>query len=270
MNHENITAREILAHLAIKNRGEWAKIRADVQTRAQIPPEDVAKSIEGSRGFVTILDSDGYPQSLTAIPQPPFVLFFEGDVDVLKTPSDRILSVAGDRAASDYGLSCAERMGKACAERGIVLCAKVARGCGSTALRACAKAGGKCIGVMSGGIDRPYPNRKDTEDTVADILASGGVVVSEYPDGTDPQATAFALSSRVVAALCKALYVPQMKKTGGTAMTVAFALNGGKDVGAAPFEAGTPDVANNGLIEAGAILVDDVDAFLTETYHGRN
>jgi predicted Rossmann fold nucleotide-binding protein DprA/Smf involved in DNA uptake len=61
-----------------------------------------------------------------------------------------------------------------------------------------------------------------------------------------------------------------MGKNGGAAITVAFALNGNKDIAAAPFEAGDPEAANNELIRNGATLVDDAVAFLTETFLGQN
>lgn len=271
MNHENFTPRDLLAHLSIKHGGNWAKIYSDIQTKVKVDPQDLSDSLANNkRKFVTVLDEDAYPESFIKGVRPPFVLFLEGDAELLKTPSNKILSLAGDAAPSEYGAEQAKLMGKACADLGIVLCAKIANGCARQALLACATAGGKCIGVMSSGIDRPYPSKEKTEGTINAILAAGGVVISEHPDGADPTPGTFTSSGRLVAALGKALYVPQMGKNGGAAITVAFALNGNKDIAAAPFEAGDPEAANNELIRNGATLVDDAVAFLTETFLGQN
>ena len=258
------STRDVLVSMSIAYEGDWHKIYADLKNRK---PFDAAIR-EPATDCVTVLDAD-YPKELLQTSQPPFVLYVKGNADLLRASHDAILSIVGSRTPTDYAAKYSSEMGVACAKRGLILCAKVSKGCSRTALRACAEAGGKCIAVMSSGFDKPYPDDKENAKTVEAVLASGGVVISEYPMGTLPKPQNFVASSRIVAALGKALFVPQADARSGSMIAVAFALNAGKDVAALPFEATEgSNIQNNFLIANGAALVYDADGFLEEEYHG--
>lgn len=258
------SAREVLVSLSVAHEGDWNEINADIKIHK---PLDAANQ-KSADGCITILDAD-YPKELLQTSQPPFVLYVKGNADLLRASPDAILSIVGARTPTDYAAKYSAEMGVACAKRGLILCAKTSKGCSRKALRACADAGGRCIAVMSSGFDRPYPDDNENANLIDAVLASGGVVISEYPNGTLPKPQNFVASSRIVAALGKAMFVPQADAQSGTMIAVAFALNAGKDVAALPFEATEGSkIKNNFLIANGAALVYDADGFLEEEYHG--
>ena len=258
------SARDVLVSLSIAHEGNWNKIHADIKIHE---PFDMTIQ-KSTDDCITIVDAD-YPKELLQTSQPPFVLYVKGNADLLRASPDAILSVVGVRNPTDYAAKYSAEMGVACANRGLILCAKVSRGCARKALRACAEAGGRCIAVMSSGFDKPYPDDEENAKTIDAVLASGGVIVSEYPIGTLPKPESFVASSRIVTALGKALFVPQADVQSGAMIAVAFALNAGKDVAAIPFEATEGSkIQNNFLIANGAALVYDADGFLEEEYHG--
>lgn len=261
-----ISAKGILMYLSIKHSGDWDRIYADVKNKADVDGREIADAIAACpHRTVTILDPE-YPAALgKGSVNPPFVLYVEGDERLLSVSRDRILTVAGAGEPSDYSADFARRVGKACAERGVVLCAKLVRGCAIEALDACANAGGRCIAVMSSGIDRPYPRSKEMLWTMSAILNAGGAVVSEYPDGTEPKPVGFVMSARIVGAMGKVMFVPELRANGASAMAVSFALNAGNDVAVLPTRA-DDGTANNSLIKEGAMLVDDPDEFLDLEY----
>ena len=259
------SARDALVSMSVAYEGDWGKISADVKARKVPDATDPAPAVD----YVTILDEADYPKELLEIPQPPFVLYVKGNADLLRGSHDDVLSIAGSKSPTKYAAKYSAEIGVACAKRGVTLCAKLSRGCARKALRACAEAGGKCIAVMSSGFDRPYPDDNENANIVDAILASGGVIVSEYPIGTLPKPQNFVASSRIVAALGKALFIPQADAHSGTMVVIAHALNAGKDVAALPFEAAEGNnIQNNLLIANGAALVYDADGFLEEEYHG--
>lgn len=268
-NQRNLSARDIIVYLSLREKGDWDAIYRVIQNKGEIDREEAFQTVDGFDGkAITILDP-GYPKQLReGVARPPFVLYCSGDESLLSTPTDRILSVSGTREATDYALSYAQLMGVECANRGIVLCARFAQGCDAAALRACAKAGGKCIMVAIGGLDKPYaPNIDLYWETKELVESAGGVVVSEYPDGTEPAPAGSIGATRLVAGFGKALFVPQVWESGTPAFTaVTYALSFGRDVAALPFEAGTKCVMNNTLISEGAALVDDPAAFLDAEY----
>ena len=256
--HAAPTARDVLVLLSLIHQGDWNKINADIKIDKPLD----ATNQKFADDCITIVDAD-YPKELLQMSQPPFVLYVKGNADLLRASPDAILSIVGVRNPTDYAAKYSSEMGVACAKRGLILCAKVSRGCSRKALRACAEAGGRCIAVMSSGFDKPYPDDEENAKTIDAVLASGGVVISEYPMGTLPKPENFVASSRIVAALGKALFVPQADVQSGSMIAVAFALNAGKDVAAIPFEATEGSkIQNNFLIANGAALVYDADGFL--------
>ena len=262
--HAAPTARDVLVLLSIVHEGDWNKINADIRIHK---PLDVTIQ-KSTDDCITIVDAD-YPKELLQTSQPPFVLYVKGNADLLRASPDAILSIVGSRTPTDYAAKYSSEMGVACAKHSVILCAKVSKGCSRTALRACAEAGGRCIAVMSSGFDKPYPDDKENAKTIEAVLASGGVIVSEYPMGTLPKPQNFVASSRIVAALGKAMFVPQADAQSGSMIAIAFALNAGKDVAALPFEATEGSkIQNNFLIANGAALVCDANGFLEEEYHG--
>lgn len=260
-NLGTITPRDALLWHVLKAQGDWGKIFAAIKARAgeEIDPEKAHEMIDAlTTTPVTILEEEKYPAQLKEAVQPPFALFAEGDIGLLSTPAEKILSFAGAKNAAPYAIRHSSLIGAECAKRGIVLCAQLSRGCSMEALRACSEAGGKCIIMMPGTLGRA--------DVVDSVLAAGGVVVSEFPDGAEATAESCMRTNRIVAAMGRALFAPQVSSCTESAVAVAFALNYGKDVATLPFEAGTAGVMNNGMISDGAILVENAGEFLEEEY----
>ena len=245
-NQDLLTPREAIIILAQRNQGDWEATSRDIKRKV---PVDRAELREEKA--VTALDPE-YPAALMRNSvKMPFVLFYEGDPTVLN--SDRIVSVAGvHKGVTEYELENAEAFGAECAKRGVVLCAKAAAGCNLTALSACAKAGGKCIAVLGSGLgETVYPCGIQAHAVFKAITASGGVIVSEYPKGTQASPTRMAMSNRIVAAIGGSMLVFAMRKSGGGAITVAYALNLGTDIAALPHPIGEDDMCNL-LIRDGA------------------
>jgi len=78
----------------------------------------VVKTISRYKNFITYNDEQ-YPDALRNIFEPPAVLFFEGELSLLKTQS--ILAVVGSRKADRYGASIAKEYSKSLSETGIII-----------------------------------------------------------------------------------------------------------------------------------------------------
>ena len=83
-------SKKIILYLALKYNGEWSKIYADIKNKV-IPSneeiERVASAYQG--GYITIIDKD-YPNELKQAQKPPFVLFYQGDLNLLNRREKRL------------------------------------------------------------------------------------------------------------------------------------------------------------------------------------
>src|SRR5215475_6813503 len=83
-----------------------------------------------------------YPAALSAIADPPPVLWIRGSRDAL---TGRAVAIVGSRAGSEYGLAVAERLAADLASRRIVVVSGLARGIDSAAHRGALAAKGTTL-----------------------------------------------------------------------------------------------------------------------------
>jgi DNA processing protein len=98
--------------------------------------------------------------------------------------------------------------------------------------RAALEAGGHTIAVFGTGIDVAYP--AEHGDLFEEIVAAGGALVSELPDGAPPTQWTFPKRNRIVAALSEAVVVVRAGLRSGALITAALARKLGVTVLAVP------------------------------------
>lgn len=201
-----------------------------------------------------------YPAALTAIADPPPVLWTRGDVDALSAPA---VAIVGSRAASPYGLAVAEGLAADLAARGLVIISGLARGVDSSAHRGALSAGGMTVAVLGSGVDVMYPPEHAALGKAID--AAGGAVISELVPGTGPQQWFFPLRNRIISGLSRAVVVIEAGEKSGSLITARCALDQGRDVLAVP--GNILSGRNRGahaLLKDGAKIVESADDVLEE------
>jgi DNA processing protein len=94
-------------------------------------------------------------------------------------------------------------------------------------------------------------------------VAEAGVVLSEWPPGTPPDAFRFPQRNRILAALCELLVVVESRERGGSLITAREAAERGIDVYAVPGPVDQRSSAGtNALLEDGAAPVASTDTLL--------
>ena len=210
------------------------------------------------------LSDAAYPGRLKNIYDPPALLYCKGRLPLL----DDLLCVAvvGTRDCTPYGVACAEKLGFGLASGGAAVVSGLAKGIDAAAIRGALRAGGVTVGVVGNGLDvyYPYESRYLYED-----VASAGVLLSEYPPGTEPASGHFPVRNRIISGLSLAALVVEAPEKSGALITAATALEQGRDVFAVPGPIDAPaSVGCNRLIRDGAGLVSDASDILRE-YEGR-
>ncbi|WP_296707098.1 DNA-processing protein DprA [Rhodoblastus sp.] len=192
-----------------------------------------------------------YPASLRAIDSPPPLIFVRGDVALLQKP---MVALVGSRNASAAGLAMTERLARGLGAAGYVVVSGLARGIDACAHRASLATG--AVGVLAGGLDKPYPPENLA---LIDQMAERGAVISEMPFGYEPRGRDFPRRNRVVSGLSLATVVVEAARRSGSLITANFAQDQGREVFAVPGSPLDPRAeGTNDLIRGGALLCASV------------
>ena len=202
--------------------------------------------------LLTIQDAE-YPGRLANIYDPPVLLYVKGRLPAFD--DEAAVAVVGTRDCTPYGIASAEKLGYGLAKGGAVVVGGLARGIDAAATRGALRAGGITVGVVGNGLDvrYPYESRYLYED-----VAAAGVLISEYPPGTEPAGSHFPVRNRILSGLSVATLVVEAPERSGALITAETATEQGRDVFAVPGPIDAPtSVGCNRLIQDGAGLVMD-------------
>lgn len=231
----------LLVYLVCKYHGDYTKITRAIinnETASQKAIQTCISSLNCK--YVTIL-SDDYPPSLRELKEPPYVLFYKGD---LRLAFKKCMGMVGMREPSRYGQKMAAYFAKELSDD-FVIVSGLAKGIDGIA-HANAK---KTIAVLGCGVNICYP--KSNLDLYNNITKYG-LILSEFPPNEAPRRYYFPWRNRIVAGLSEALIVVEAKRKSGTMITVSHALELGKSVFAIPCRIGDHE-GTLALLQDGAI-----------------
>ncbi|MBE9177137.1 DNA-protecting protein DprA [Oculatella sp. LEGE 06141] len=202
------------------------------RARSSLNPTALLQQHEAKNpSFWTPADAS-YPRLLLEIPDPPPVLYYQGSVEPQENqgiiPS---IAIVGTRDPSDYGRRWARRISAALTQTGFTVISGLADGIDTEVHRSCLSAGGRTIAVLGTGVDVVYPwaNRN-----LAQQIVEQGLLLSEYPAGTQPDRGHFPRRNRIIAGLSRATLVLEAPQRSGALITARLANEYGRDVYALP------------------------------------
>ncbi len=171
-------------------------------------------------------------------------------------PEGPRVALVGSRRPSPYGEAVAEQLGLELARAGVVVISGLALGIDAAAHRGALNGGGVTVAVMGTGVDVIYPA---AHCALAEaILAGGGALVSQFPDGTVPRRHNFPARNYTMAALSEVVVVVEAAEGSGALITAEAALELHKEVMAVPGSVFSPlSVGTHSLLRDGAGLVQN-------------
>ena len=219
--------------------------------RALQAAEGEMRRTEEAGGTILTFEEELYPHALRNIYDPPPVLWVRGEPGLLGRPG---IGVVGTRHPSPYGAGMAEMLSRDLAARRLVIFSGMARGVDTAAHRgALAVQDGRTVAVWGTSIDVIYP--KENKRLAEEIVARGGVIVSEFPLGTFPAPQNFPIRNRVISGLSAGVLVIEAGEHSGTRVTARCAMEQGRDVYAVPGNVTNKNAwGPNTLIKQGAKL----------------
>jgi len=245
--------------------GLLARVLADERVRAawrssarRRPPESVWQRCMALGVEVSVLGDPAHPVLLARDPQPPPVLFSQGDRSLL---DGRRVAVVGTRNATAAGRHLARTFGNGLAREGVHVVSGLARGIDGQAhagvfQAVTAGAAGRPIAVVASGHDVEYPSE---HGPLWRRVASDGLLLSEWPPGAVPAPYRFPQRNRLVASLSEIVVVVESRERGGSLITAQMAAERGIPVMAVPGSALSRAAAGvNALLRDGSAPVVDV------------
>src|SRR5947199_745641 len=232
---------------------------------------DLAAELKRVRDFgatVITQDSPSYPRSLREIHAPPIVLYVWGE---LQERDHHAIGIIGARRTTHYGMESAKKLAYQLAYAGLTVISGLARGIDTAAHQGALAAKGRTIAVIGSGLAKLYPPENAA---LADkIRAGNGAIVSEFSMAIEPDRQTFPMRNRIISGWSQGLLVVEAGANSGALISVAQALEQGRNVYAVPGHINAPTaIGSNRLIQQGAKLVmdasdilDDLQILLPET-----
>ncbi|MGB6154712.1 MAG: DNA-processing protein DprA [Castellaniella sp.] len=224
--------------------------------------EDTIRWLDHPQHHLLTLADPLYPATLLQLEDSPPVLYAHGQLPVLTRP---MLAIVGARSATPEGERNAHDFAEYLARHGWCVVSGLAAGIDGAAHRGALAAGpgkGGTLAILGTGIDRVYPA---SHRALAHEIAEQGLMLSEFPLGTQGLKYHFPRRNRLVAALGQGVLVVEAATRSGSLITARLAGELGREVFAIPGSIHSPlSKGCHTLIRQGAKLVESGQDILEE------
>ena len=243
--------------------GNYEKMFSMIKSK-EIVDDKYSKEIKSN--FLTILDTN-YPKRLKNIYKPPILFYYYGNISLLD--SKKILAVVGSREVNSYQESMTNKLVDEVlskSENKVTILSGMAKGVDQIAMKQAMKRNANIISVIASGIDNPYP--KDNSGIYEYCKGNKGLIISERPLTYSAVKEDFIFRNRLLAGLSDAVLVTAGKKHSGTASTVRFGIDFGKEILSLPCNVTGDDLTNTLILDGARMILssDDIIDSLTNIF----
>ncbi|MFD2207782.1 DNA-processing protein DprA [Kiloniella antarctica] len=214
--------------------------------------EEEFTKIERFGAQLVALGEENYPPLLAHIDDAPPLLQVLGNDKFLKK---RTVAIVGARNASANGQVLAKQLAQDLGQYGFLIASGLARGIDTSAHEGALGTG--TIAAIAGGLDVTYPPENHS---LQEAIKERGVLISEMPLGSKPQARHFPRRNRLVSGISRGVVVIEASLKSGSMITARLAQEQGRETMALPGSPQDPrSKGGNLLIKQGATLVESAE-----------
>jgi len=239
---------ELVLYFSMKYAGDFQSIYNALMRREKVDEALKCELKKTLKCQYTTLFSYDYPEVLKHINCPPFVLYYYGDLSLIKR---KTIGVVGMRNVTSYGTKATKHFVEQLVRHDYVIVSGMARGVDTIAHQVAIDSHGQTIAVLGTGIEYCYPKENRV---LYELLKNKHLIMSEYPFQTAPQRRLFPFRNRIISGLSQSILITEAKQRSGTMITAGYALEQGKEVYCVPSRYDDFDGCNH-LIQQGAQLV---------------
>lgn len=202
----------------------------DFQTANRKAKDIISRSSDMGIGVVSRY-AEEFPKNLLGTvtedgkPSVPTILYYRGNLSVTRKPA---LAIIGTRNPTEAGKTAGQYYARAFASIGINIVSGLALGCDTAGHLGALNAGGATTAFLAHGLDSVYP--QENKNLAEDIVSRGGLLLSEYPIGTQVNRYNLVARDRLQAGLSDATLVVQTGEKGGTMHAVKATFAARKQV----------------------------------------
>lgn len=239
------------------------KIRETLRHHAALPQQRIEESLnwlQTAGNNIVTRNSGNYPELLKQLRDAPPVLFTIGNAGLLSSPQ---IAIVGSRNPTRSGSDTATEFARYFATVGLTVTSGLALGIDTASHEGALKGDGATIAVLGTGPDRVYP--ASNRELAHQIVQQGGLIVTEFPPGTQPIAGNFPKRNRIISGLSLGTLVVEAALKSGSLITARLATEQGREVFAIPGSIHNPLARGcHRLIKDGAKLVETAADLLEE------
>lgn len=244
----------LLKHLSERSCAELVSLMPEQERATALHRvEKDARWLEQAGHDLVFFNDTDYPDLLREIDDPPAALWMIGDRRRLADLSFNI-AIVGSRKASQYGRHQAMQLATELCRQGAIVTSGLALGIDAAAHEGALAAEGVTLAVLGCGCDEVYPKR---HWRLAERISASGLILSEFPTGTQAYPGNFPRRNRIVTGLSQGVVVVEAGLRSGSLVSARLALSQGREVMAMP---GPVTQANSRgchqLIRDGAALIE--------------
>lgn len=231
-------------------------------SRNSIDPEAQWQILQKENVSIITIKDETYPELLRQIPSPPYLLYVKGNLDCLSLP---MIAVVGSRKFTAYGKQVAANFAKDLSRAGFCVVSGLALGIDAIAHQGALTANGKTIAVLGNSLDDASISPRNNYFLAKEIVASGGLLISEFPIPTTPTVGTFPARNRIMAGISLGTLVVEAAEKSGSLITANLALDFNREVFAVPGNIFSPQSGGtHNLIRNGAKLTASINDVLQE------
>lgn len=218
----------------------------------------IKKSEEHEIKILSLFDKE-YPFNLKQIDNPPYILYYKGNLKKLRRNS---ISIVGTRNPTNESKKYAFDIASKLSALNITVVSGMAKGIDKEAHLGAISSLVNTAAVLGNGIDIVYPSENVK---VYNKLIENGIVVSEFEVGRKPDRMNFPRRNRIISGLSYVTIMVEASSKSGALITVDYALNQGREVYIAPYDEKLKEYfGNHKLYKEGAKIIYDITDILED------
>lgn len=164
-----------------------------------------------------------YPGRASCLRDAPAVLYYRGRIRKIQ----HAVGIVGARRCSQAAKVFCYELAEKYLEKDWTIVSGMAKGIDACAHTICLQKQGYTVAILGNGLDICYPSE---HHRLMERICENGLLLSEYPPGTEPSAYTFPRRNRLIAAWSAELQVIAAGKGSGALITADFARRYGRNV----------------------------------------
>ena len=205
-----------------------------------------------------------FPDCMRGMKNMPVMLFARGNVSLLQKP---LICVVGPRKVTKIGRASTDRVTKKLLSYGFSIITGSAEGVDSIALANSFQCKMPVVSVLGCGMNIDYPRGFLSHGTHKSIINGGGLILTEYPFGSQPLSDHFRVRNQLLSVLSQAVIITEGGIRSGGMITANYAMQHGRGLFVFPGHVNDTHYEGcNRLIFDGATPVTNPDTLAYDLY----